>query len=132
MAEIAEFSSKARVRMAAYWAATSLVVMELGLGGAWDLLRVPQVRSVMERLEYPSYVLLILGVWKLPGAVVLLIPRFPRLKEWAYAGAMFDLSGAIASHGAVGYLPSGTMVYLILMMGLTGASWTLRPGSRRL
>ena len=86
----------------AYWVTTALVVFELALGGAWDILRVPQVRGLIERLGYPSYFLVILGIWKLLGAVALAIPRFPRLKEWAYAGVLFDLTGAIASQLASG------------------------------
>lgn len=80
-----------------YWVTTALVVFELTLGGAWDILRVPQALGLIERLGYPPYFLLILGTWKLFGAVALVIPKFPRLKEWAYAGVLFDLTGAVAS-----------------------------------
>jgi len=80
---------------------------------------------------YPAYFLLILGVWKLLGTVALLVPRYPRLKEWAYAGAVFDLTGAIASHLASGFIETGTLVYLVVMLGVTVGSWALRPPSRR-
>jgi len=76
-----------------YWITTALLVFELGLGGVWDVLRVPQVRGVIDRLGYPAYFLVILGVWKLLGAVAMVIPRFPRLKEWAYAGVVLNLTG---------------------------------------
>jgi len=118
--------------MIAYWVATALVVSELSLGGLWDILRVPQVRSLIERLGYPLYFLVILGVWKLLGAVALVIPRFPRLKEWAYAGVIFDLTGAVASQLASGLIDAGTMAYPIVMTGVAVASWALRPPSRRL
>jgi uncharacterized membrane protein YphA (DoxX/SURF4 family) len=111
---------------------TALVVFELALGGVWDILRVPQVRALIERLGYPSYFLVILGIWKLLGAVALAIPRFPRLKEWAYAGVLFDLTGAVASQLASGLIDAGTMAYPIVMAGLAVASWALRPPSRRL
>ena len=75
-----------RTRAIVHWVATALLVFELILGGIWDVLRVPHVRVVIERLGYPLYFLVILGVWKLLGAVALVIPHFPRLKEWAYAG----------------------------------------------
>src|SRR5215469_11399407 len=75
-------------RMIAYWVTTVLVVFELVSGGAWDILRVPQVRVLIEHLGYPSYFLVILGIWKLLGAAALLVPKFPRLKEWAYAGVI--------------------------------------------
>ena len=121
-----------RRRIVAYWVTTALVVFELVLGGVWDVLRVPQVRGLIERLGYPPYFLLILGIWKLLGAVALVIPRFPRLKEWAYAGVLFDLTGAVASLWASGLIDAGTMAYPIIMTGVAVASWALRPSSRRL
>jgi len=121
-----------RFQIIAYWVTTVLVVFELALGGVWDILRVPQVRDLFERLGYPLYLLVILGIWKLLGAVALVIPRFPRLKEWAYAGVLFDLTGAVASLFASGLIDVGTMAYPILMMGVAVASWALRPPSRRL
>ncbi len=121
-----------RRRIIAYWVTTALVVFELALGGAWDVLRVPQVRGLFERLGYPQYFLVILGIWKLLGAVALVIPRFPRLKEWAYAGVIFDLTGAIASLVASGIRDAGTLGYPIVMVVVTVASWALRPPSRRL
>lgn len=102
------------------------------MGGVWDILRVPQVRELIERLGYPSYFLLILGTWKLLGAVALVIPKCPRLKEWAYAGVLFDLTGAVASLSASGMINAGAMAYPIIMIGVAVASWALRPPSRRL
>ncbi len=125
-------ASRLRYRSIVYWATTGLLVFELALGGAWDLLRVPQVRSLIERLGYPAYFLVILGMWKLLGAVVLILPRFPRLKEWVYAGVFFDLTGAVASLSAAGLASVSTTAYPILMMVVAAASWGLRPASRRL
>ena len=125
-------SIMSRRHVVAYWVTTVLVVFELVLGGVWDVLRVPQVRGLIERLGYPSYFLVILGIWKLLGAVALVVPRFPRLKEWAYAGVFFDLTGAIASQWASGLVDTGEMAYPIIMTGLAVASWALRPPSRRL
>jgi uncharacterized membrane protein YphA (DoxX/SURF4 family) len=116
----------------AYWVTTALVVFELAMGGVWDLLRVPQVRGLIERLGYPSYFLVILGTWKLLGAVALAVPRFPRLKEWAYAGVLFDLTGAVASLFAAGLADVGTVAYPMAMTGVAVASWALRPAPRRL
>jgi uncharacterized membrane protein YphA (DoxX/SURF4 family) len=129
---LARSTFNARCHIIAYWVTTALVVFELAWGGAWDILRVPQVRSLIERLGYPSYFLVILGIWKLLGAVALAIPRFPRLKEWAYAGVLFDLTGAVASLLASGLIDAGTMAYPIVMTGVAVASWALRPPSRRL
>ena len=91
-----------------------------------------QVNHQNERLGYPLYFLVILGIWKLLGVVALVIPRFPRLKEWAYAGVFFDLTGAVASQLASGLIDAGTMAYPIVMTGVAVASWALRPPSRRL
>ena len=121
-----------RRKVIVYWVTTALVVFELTMGGAWDVLRVPQVRGLIERLGYPPYFLVILGTWKLLGAVALAIPKFPRLKEWAYAGVLFDLTGAVASLFASGLINVGAMAYPILMIGVAVASWALRPPSRRL
>lgn len=117
-------------RTAVYWVTTALLAFELGLGGVWDVLRVPQVRGVIDRLGYPAYFLVILGIWKLLGAIAVIIPRFPRLKEWAYAGVIFDLTGAFASNVTSGVTDTGTLAYLVLMIGITVASWALRPASR--
>src|SRR5262245_32169348 len=100
-------------------------------GSLWDLLRIEWVRVVMTDLGYPHYLLLILGVWKLPCAVTLLVPRFPRLKEWAYAGAFFNYSGAAASHLLVGDAASQWIAPSIFA-GILLGSWALRPEDRRL
>jgi uncharacterized membrane protein YphA (DoxX/SURF4 family) len=132
MTELASSVLTSRRNVIVYWVTTALVVFELTIGGAWDILRVPQVRGLIERLGYPPYFLVILGTWKLLGAVALVIPRFPRLKEWAYAGVFFDLTGAVVSLFASGLTNVGAMAYPILMIGVAVASWALRPPSRRL
>jgi uncharacterized membrane protein YphA (DoxX/SURF4 family) len=130
MSTLTTFAAGSRSRTIAYWITTVLLAAELAVGGVWDVLQIPYVRGVMERLGYPDYFLIILGVWKLPGAVVLLVPRFPRLKEWVYAGTVFNMTGAAASHLAVGDGVE-TLVAPILFTGLAFASWALRPLDRR-
>jgi uncharacterized membrane protein YphA (DoxX/SURF4 family) len=132
MTDLPSSAFSSRSHIIAYWVTTALVVSELALGGVWDILRLPQVRGLIERLGYPLYFLVILGIWKLLGAVALVIPRFPRLKEWAYAGVFFDLTGAVSSQLASGLIDAGTMAYPIVMTGVAVASWALRPPSRRL
>src|SRR5215813_12738917 len=132
MTTLGPSASNSRRYIIAYWVTTALVVFELVVGGAWDILRVPQVRGLIEHLGYPLYFLVILGIWKLLGAVALVIPRFPRLKEWAYAGVIFDLTGAVASLLASGLMDAGSLAYPIGMTGVALASWALRPPSRRL
>jgi hypothetical protein len=113
-----------------YWIAT----LWLGLGmvstGIVQLLKSEVEVSKMERLGYPPYVLTILGVWKMLGVLAVLIPKFPLIKEWAYAGFFFAMSGAILSH-----LFAGDEVIELfgpsLLLVLTGVSWYFRPAERR-
>ena len=119
-----------RLRAAGYWAATVCVAAELGVGGVWDIARLPFVRDVVAHLGYPSYVLVLLGTWKVLAAGALLLPRQPLVKEWAYAGAFFTYTGAMISHLATGYgLPE--VAVLGVMTALTVTSWALRPATRR-
>ncbi len=113
-----------------YWLATAAVAAELGLGGVWDIARLPFVRDLVTHLGYPSYFLVLLGTWKVLGAIALLIPRRPLLKEWAYAGAFFTYTGAIASHLTTGY-DLAEVGLLAVLAALTVVSWALRPPSRR-
>jgi hypothetical protein len=120
-----------RLRAIGYWLPTVIVAWEMIAGSMWDLLRIEFVRTIFAHLGYPLYLLTILGIWKLPCALVLLLPRFPRLKEWAYAGAFFTYSGAAASHALVGDGGknwAGPLVFALLTL----ASWALRPADRRL
>lgn len=114
-----------------YWLLTIAVSIELAAGALWDLLRIEYVRVVFAHLGYPLYLLVILGVWRIPGALVLLVPRFPMLKEWAYAGAFFSYTGAAASHFLAGDGPSRWAGPLIFS-AFTLVSWALRPLPRRL
>jgi uncharacterized membrane protein YphA (DoxX/SURF4 family) len=115
-----------RGRAIVFWVATLAVAAELALGGVWDLLRIDYVRDVVEHLGYPTYLLTIMGVWKIPGAVALLIPRFPRLKEWVYAGAVINYASAVASHLIVGD-GIGAVVAPAALLALAVTSWALLP-----
>lgn len=117
-------------RRAGYFLATAAVAGELGLGGSWDIARLPAVASLVTHLGYPSYFLVLLGTWKVLGAVALLVPGRPLLKEWAYAGAFFTYTGAMASHLTTGYA-LGELALLVPLAALTVLSWALRPASRR-
>lgn len=117
-------------RAVAYWVATGLLAAELIVGGICDILRIPLVRDVVVHLGYPTYLLVILGTWKILGGAAILVPGYPVLKEWAYAGAFFVFSGAMVSHLTTGkdLQELGVLaVALILVVG----SWALRPPSRR-
>jgi uncharacterized membrane protein YphA (DoxX/SURF4 family) len=118
-------------KLIGYWVATVLVAFVLLSGGVADLLRPQDAVKGMTALGYPLYFMTILGVWKLLGGIALLIPRFPRLKEWAYAGAFFDFTGATASHASVGDSAFHIITPLVIA-GILVASWALRPPSRTL
>jgi hypothetical protein len=110
--------------------ATLFIVGELAIGGVWDFLRIPYAREVLTRLGYPIYVLLILGALKVPAAVVLMVPRFGRLKEWAYAGALITYAASTLSHLAVRD-ETTSVVVPCAFAALTLVSWWLRSPAQR-
>jgi hypothetical protein len=117
-----------------YWTMTILVGFFMSGGIAQILQYQHSPHGVVPELGYPMYFFLILGVWKVLGAIAILVPGYPRLKEWAYAGIFFDLTGAAASCAFVGgYGAYGFHVIAPLVIaGFTVTSWALRPESRRL
>jgi len=117
-----------RAKIVVYWTTTVLTAFSMS-GGVFQLARVPGVVDGFVRLGYPPYFVTILGFWKVAGAVAILVPRFPRLKEWAYAGIFFDLTGAAASSAAVGGGAFHILAPLVFAV-LAVASWALRPRSR--
>jgi uncharacterized membrane protein YphA (DoxX/SURF4 family) len=117
----------------AYWTTTVLVAFFVGSGGIAQIAQFKaNPHGIVPQLGYPMYFFAILGIWKVLGAIAILVPRFPRLKEWAYAGIFFDVTGAAISCAAVdGYGAYGFHVIApLLIAGLTVASWALRPLSR--
>jgi hypothetical protein len=124
-----------RTKTIAYWTTTALVAAPIGSGGVAQLARVPgTVEGFVHILGYPLYFVVILGFWKAAGAIAILVPRFPRLKEWASAGIFFDLTGAAASCAAIGgYGAYGFHVLApLLLTVLAVTSWALRPDSRKI
>ncbi len=124
-----------KAKIVVYWATTGLVAFFIGGGGLaqiWQYQTNPH--SVVPVLDYPMYFFAILGFWKVLGAIAILVPRFPRLKEWAYAGIFFDLTGAAVSCAAVGgYGAFGFHVLApLIIAGFCVASWALRPANRSL
>jgi hypothetical protein len=123
-------AASSRSRTIAYWGTTGVLAAECLVGGALGLLRWPSYVGIMRRLGFPPYVMTILGIWYGLAGVALLVPRFPRLKEWAYAGLVFIYTGAAASHLAVGDR-AAALVAPVVFTALTTASWAPRPSSRR-
>ena len=119
----------------AYWITTGLIAFFIGSGGGAQIAQyVGKPHGVVPLLGYPMYFFGILGFWKVLGAIAILLPGYPRLKEWAYAGIFFDLTGAAVSCAAVGgYGAYGFHVIAPLVLtGILMASWALRPESRKL
>lgn len=119
------------VRTIAYWTFTIPVAWEMAAGSLWDLFQIEYVRVILTHLRYPLYMNPMLGLWKLGGAAAVIAPRFPRLKEWAYAGFFFNYYGAVASHVLVGDGP-GQWTPPLMFLVFTIASWAVRPADRRL
>jgi hypothetical protein len=115
--------------MIGYWTVTLLVTAELLTGGIWDVMRTRHVVEVVTQLGYPAYILTILGVWKLLAVPALLAPRLPLLKEWAYAGVFFEMTGAAVSHMACGGGPEVAVTLVTAVLAVI--SWGLRPESRK-
>jgi DoxX-like family len=116
-----------------YWITTILVALPIGSGGVGQLVQFwANPHGTVPVLLYPMYFFAILGFWKVLGAIAILVPRYLRLKEWAYAGIFFDLTGAAASCAAVGgYGAYGFHIIApLIITGFTVTSWALRPESR--
>jgi hypothetical protein len=107
-----------RAGVVTYWVITLILATECLMGGVMGALRLPPFIGIIRHLGYPAYFMTILGVWYVLAGVALLVPRFDRLKEWAYAGLVFNYTGAAASHLAVGD-GAGTLVAPIIFAGLT-------------
>lgn len=131
MVTVANLSTRARLRTAVYWAATIIIVAESLVGGVMDILRLAPFYPALHSLGYPAYFSTMLGVAKVAAGIVILAPRLPRLKEWAYAGISFNMAAAVASHVAVRD-GVGNLVAPLMFLVLILASWALRPADRRL
>jgi len=99
--------------------------------GIVQLMKMKQDVDRMDDLGYPVYLLTLLGIWKILGVAVVLLPKFPILKEWAYAGFFFAMSGAAFSHIASGS-PLTEIIPSLLLLVLTVVSWYFRPAGRKI
>jgi hypothetical protein len=118
-------------RTVSYWITTGLVALAFAFGGVADLARSPDMIAGMAHLGYPVYLASLLGIWKVLGAAAILAPGSARLKEWAYAGMFFDLTGAAYSHASSGD-PASRILTPLVLLGIVAASWALRSGARAL
>jgi hypothetical protein len=114
-----------------YWISTGWLALGMLSTGTVQLFRLQEDLDLMSRLGYPAYLLTILGIWKNLGVVAILIPKFPLLKEWAYAGFFFAMSGAVFSHIASGSAARDFFGPVLLII-LTVVSRYFRPADRKI
>jgi hypothetical protein len=112
-----------------YVTSTAILVLEILVGAFMDLAHLPYVVQDVRSIGYPTFVLYIVGVWKVLAVGALLWPRLPRLREWAYAGVFFEMSGAAASHVLVGD-PIGKYTAPLAFTFLTLVSWWFQPDQK--
>jgi len=113
-----------------YWISTLWLALGMFSTGLVQLIKPEAEVAKIAHLGYPVYFLTILGIWKILGVVAVLVPTFPRLKEWAYAGFFFAMSGAALSHIALGD-SAGEIFPSLLLLTLTLVSWYFRPLERK-
>jgi uncharacterized membrane protein YphA (DoxX/SURF4 family) len=114
-----------------YWISTAWLALGMISTGIVQLFKVKDEIEFIISMGYPVYFLTILGAWKILGAIAVLIPRTPLLKEWAYAGFFFTMSGAVFSHIASGN-PVKEIFPPLLLLLLTIISWYFRPAGRKI
>lgn len=114
-----------------YWIATIWLAAGMLAGGGQQLLQIGGYVEILRHLGYPMYFMSIIGAWKILGVIAILIPGFKLLKEWAYAGFFFVMSGALISHLAIGD-PLKEMLPPLALLLLTVVSWYYRPADKRL
>lgn len=114
-----------------YWIATLWLALGMVSTGIVQLMKVKEEVENITHLGYPVYFLTMIGIWKLLGVVATLVPKYPLVKEWAYAGFFFAMSGAVISHIAVGN-PFGKIAPPLLLLVLTVVSWYFRPADRKI
>jgi len=120
-----------RARQLVYAVSTATAVAAFVGSGLANFLHLEHVAHDMARLGYPPYFMTVLGVWKVLGAIAIAAPRLSRAKEWAYAGMIFDLTGAAASRAAIGD-NIGTVLAPLAVGVVVVVSWASRPAARML
>ncbi|XDD49624.1 DoxX family protein [Leptospira sp. WS92.C1] len=123
--------NKEKIKTIAYWVVTVLTAGNYAFAGFSYLQRGPEVVAGIGSLGYPLYFVSILGVWKILGAIAISIPKFPLLKEWAYAGMFINLTAASVSSLFVGN-PIFHIIAPMILLVFVALSWALRPADRRL
>ncbi len=114
-----------------YWVATALLALGMSGSGLQQIFRTKPMIDLITPLGYPVYFLSIIGIWKVLGVIAILIPRFKLLKEWAYAGFFFTMTGALVSHLAVGDNGIKEIIGPVMQTIFIILSWYFRPADRK-
>lgn len=114
-----------------YWITTLWLALGMVSTGIVQLIKTKEEVNLMEHIDFPLYFLPLIGIWKILGVIAILIPKFPLLKEWAYSGFFFVMSGAVYSHLVNG---DGVKEFFgpVLLIILTIVSWYFRPSDRKM
>lgn len=120
-----------KVKAIGYWVCTLAIALVMLTGGVMQVMRSPTAIEGITHLGYPVHFAVLLGVWKILGAIVILLPGLALAKEWAYAGIFIDLTGASVAHAAAGD-GVGNIIAPLLFAAAVAASWALRPATRTL
>lgn len=113
-----------------YWIFTVWMSLGMASSAIVQLIKMPEEVEMFRHLEYPVYFMTLLGILKIAGVITMLVPKLPLLKEWAYAGFVFTMVGALYSHIATGD-PFGEIFPPVLLLTLTLLSWYFRPANRK-
>lgn len=113
-----------------YWVSTLWLALGMLSSGIVQLLQMKEETEFIINLGYPVYFLILLGIWKILGVIAVLVPKFTLIKEWAYAGFFFMMSGAAFSHIASGAIDE--IFPALLLLTLTVISWYFRPANRKI
>jgi uncharacterized membrane protein YphA (DoxX/SURF4 family) len=122
-------NNRPKSRIISFWITTTVIAIIYFITGLGNILPVDHIARDMAHLGYPTYFLKIIGVWKMLGAIVVVIPKIPRIKEWAYAGMIFDLSGAAFSRFTIGD-PLPQIIIPLCLATLVTVNYLLRHSLR--
>jgi hypothetical protein len=115
-----------------YWIATSLLALGMFASGLQQVLHTQTIMDLMIPLGYPSYFFYIIGTWKILAVIAILLPGFKLLKEWAYAGLFFVMTGALLSHLFIGDFAAKSIMGPVFQTVFIILSWYFRPADRKI
>jgi len=115
-----------------YWIATALLAFGMAASGIQQIIQTKPMLEILGHLGYPPYLMTILGTWKILGVIAILIPGFKLLKEWAYAGFFFVMTGALISHLVVGIHDIKEVLGPVFQTVFIILSWYFRPADRKI